>query len=57
MVTSNMNLIYSYLIYPIERTYYRLRGCNLREVVARWFFVCDISERYTGLPKALWRET
>lgn len=32
MVTSNMNLIYSYLIYPIERTYYRLRGCNLREV-------------------------
>lgn len=48
MITSDMNLIYGYLMYLIGRTRYGLQGHDLREVIARWFFMCNISGRYTG---------
>lgn len=48
MITSDMNLIYAYLMYLVGRTRYGLKGHDLREVIARWFFMCNISGRYTG---------
>lgn len=48
MITSDMNLIYGYLMYLVGRTRYGLSGHDLREVIARWFFMCNISGRYTG---------
>ena len=48
MVTSDMNLICGYLISSIEQRPHGFKSCSLREGVARWFFVCNITGRYTG---------
>ena len=48
MVTSDMTLFYCYLMYLIGRRDFGLKGHELRVVIARWFFMCNISRRYTG---------
>jgi hypothetical protein len=48
MVTSEMTLFYCYLMFLIGRRDFGLKGHELRTVIARWFFMCNISRRYTG---------
>jgi hypothetical protein len=56
MVTSEMNLMYGYLMYLIGREEYGLSGHRLREVIARWFFMCNITGRYTGSSESTMEE-
>ena len=48
MITSHMNLFFCYLMFLIGKRDYWLKGYDLRCVIARWFFMCNISRRYTG---------
>lgn len=56
IVTSKMNLMYGYLMYLIGREEYGLKGHRLREVIARWFFMCNITGRYTGSSESTMEE-
>lgn len=56
MVTSEMNLMYSYLMYLVGSEQYGLGGHRLREVIARWFFMCNITGRYTGSSESTMEE-
>jgi hypothetical protein len=56
MVTSDMNLMYGYLMYLVGREEYGLSGHRLREVIARWFFMCNITGRYTGSSESTMEE-
>ncbi len=52
LITSNNNLLYSYALYLIGKTDYGVPGKDLRRVIARWFFMCSITGRYTGSPES-----
>lgn len=52
MITSNNNLLFSYAFYLIGRTEYDVPAKELRRVIARWFFMCSLTGRYTGSPES-----
>ena len=52
MITSNNNLLFSYAFYLIGRTEYAVAAKELRRVIARWFFMCSLTGRYTGSPES-----
>lgn len=47
-VTSNMNVIYSYVIFLLGRTRYSVPLTELRALIARWLFMAQLTARYTG---------
>ncbi|MGD7732933.1 GmrSD restriction endonuclease domain-containing protein [Propionibacteriaceae bacterium G57] len=47
-VTSNMNIIYSYVIFLLGRTRYAVPLAELRTLIARWLFMSQLTARYTG---------
>lgn len=47
-LTSNMNIIYSYVVFVLGRTRYGVELATLRTVVARWLFMAQLTSRYTG---------
>ena len=47
-ITSNMNLVYSYVIFLMGRTHYKVELAALRRVIARWLFTAQLTGRYTG---------
>ena len=52
MITSNNNLLFSYAFYLIGRSEYAVPAKDLRKVIARWFFMCSLTGRYTGSPES-----
>lgn len=52
MITSNNNLLYSYVIYLIGREDYRVDPFVLKSAIARWYFMVNLSGRYTGSPES-----
>lgn len=48
MISSENNLMFSYLMYLIGRRDYALDRKTLREVIAQWFFMTSLTGRYTG---------
>lgn len=48
MITSENTVIYSYALWLIGRSDYKVPLGRLREVVARWFFMAQTTGRYTG---------
>lgn len=52
MVTSKTTLFYCYVMFLIGKRDYGLDHHTLRNVIARWFFMCNISRRYTGSPES-----
>ena len=48
MISSQNNLMFSYLMYLIGRRDYRLDRRTLREAIAQWFFMTSLTGRYTG---------
>ena len=52
MITSNNNLLFSYAFYLIGCTEYAVPPNELRRVIARWFFMCSLTGRYTGSPES-----
>ncbi|MCL0246128.1 DUF262 domain-containing protein [Corynebacterium sp. CCM 8835] len=47
-LTSNMNIIYSYVVFLLGRTQYRVELAVLRNLIARWLFMAQLTGRYTG---------
>lgn len=47
-ITSNMNIVASYVIFLIGRTRYSVELGRLRTLIARWFFMSQLMGRYTG---------
>jgi len=52
MISSNNNLIFSYILYLIGRTEYKVPEPELRMTISRWFFMSSITGRFTGSPES-----
>ncbi|RZS32206.1 putative DNA-binding protein [Herbihabitans rhizosphaerae] len=48
MITSRFNVLYCYVMFLIGWRDYGIERSTLRLVIARWFFMCVITGRYTG---------
>ena len=48
MISSENNLLFSYLIYLIAHRDFGLDRKTLREAIAQWFFMTSLTGRYTG---------
>ncbi len=53
MITSETALLYSYVMFLIGRCVYEVDPYELRDVMARWFFVTALTGRYTGSPETV----
>lgn len=53
MLTSANNFLYCYLIYLIGLTAHQVPRGELREAVAKWFFMSSLTGRYTGSPETI----
>lgn len=51
MISSENNLIFSYVLFLIGRTEMGVENFALRECIARWFFMSSLAGRYTGSPE------
>lgn len=51
-LTSHNNLLFSYILYLIGRTEYNIPEHKLRRPLARYFFMSNLSGRYTGSPES-----
>ncbi len=51
-ITSYNNLVFSYVLYLIGRTEYDIDQHNLRQTLAKWFFMSNITGRYTSSPES-----
>lgn len=47
-ITSNMNVVASYVVFLLGRTRYGVELTQLRTLIARWFFMSQLTSRYTG---------
>lgn len=52
MISSQNNLLFSYVLYLIGRTEYKVSEFELRQVIARWFFMSAVTGRFTGSPES-----
>jgi len=52
MISSNNNLLFSYMLYLIGRTEYGVEEFTLRKVIAQWFFMSAVTGRFTGSPES-----
>lgn len=51
MITSANTVLYSYALWLIGRTRYNLAVDELRDLMARWFFMSQTTGRYTSSPE------
>lgn len=52
MISSQNNLLFSYLLYLMGRTEYKVPEYELRGVIARWFFMSSVTGRFTSSPES-----
>ncbi|MBA2280914.1 MAG: DUF262 domain-containing protein [Acidimicrobiia bacterium] len=53
MLTSKNNFLYCYLFFLMGRHEYGVGKSELREAIARWFFMASLTGRYTGSPETI----
>jgi hypothetical protein len=51
MVTSETTILYTYSLWILGRTRYKVELSTLRDLMARWFFMAQTTGRYTGSPE------
>lgn len=51
MISSNNNLLFSYVLYLIGRTEYGVEEFTLRKTIAQWFFMSAVTGRFTSSPE------
>lgn len=51
MLSSNNSLLFSYIMYLIGRTEYRVKESTLRRTIARWFFMAAVTGRFSSSPE------
>lgn len=47
-ITSTTNLISTYILFLLGRDRFDVKLERLRPLIARWFFMCQLTSRYTG---------
>jgi len=52
MISSQANLLFSYMLYLIGRTEYDVKEFTLRKAIAQWFFMSAVTGRYTKSPES-----
>ena len=52
MISSRNTLLFSYILYLMGRTEYKVEEFRLRRVIARWFFMASLTGRYTSSPES-----
>lgn len=52
MISSQNNLLFSYILYLVGRTEFHVEEFSLRRVIARWFFMSSLTGRFTGSPES-----
>ncbi|MDI6812204.1 MAG: DUF262 domain-containing protein [Deltaproteobacteria bacterium] len=52
MISSQNNLLFSYILYLMGRTEYGIGEFDLRRVIARWFFMSSLTGRFTDSPES-----
>jgi len=52
MISSQNNLLFSYILYLIGRTEYKVPEFDLRRLISRWFFMASVTGRFTGSPES-----
>ncbi len=52
MISSSTNLLYTYVFYLIGRTEYKVDDYTLRRVIAQWYFMVNLTGRYTSSPES-----
>lgn len=52
MISSQNNLLFSYILYLIGKTEYGIDEFRLRQTVSRWFFMSSLTGRFTGSPES-----
>ncbi len=50
MITSDNNLLFAYILFLIGLRDFKIDRYELKEVVSQWFFMSNITGRYTGSP-------
>ena len=57
LISSQINLLYSYALLLIGRKEFGVDLYRLRNVMARWFFMSSLTSRYTGSPESVMKRT
>lgn len=52
MISSQNALIYGYVLYLVGKRDFKVPSEELREVIARWFFMATITARYSSSPES-----
>jgi hypothetical protein len=52
MISSQNNFLFSYILYLIGRTEYKVAEFELRGSISRWFFMSSVTGRFTGSPES-----
>lgn len=52
MISSQNNLLFTYMFYLIGRTEIGVEEFTLRKTIAQWFFMSAVTGRYTGSPES-----
>ncbi|MEX1190318.1 MAG: DUF262 domain-containing protein, partial [Bacteroidia bacterium] len=50
-ISSKNNLLYAYVFFLIGREEYKMDLYDLKQLIAKWFFMSSITGRYTGSPE------
>lgn len=50
-ISSSNNLLYSYVFFLIGRIQFNVNLHDLKNLIAKWFFMCTLTGRYTGSPE------
>lgn len=56
MITSKNTILYSYALWIIGRVHFGVPLDELRELMARWFFMSQVTGRYTNSPETRMQE-
>ncbi len=52
MISSQSNLLFTYMLYLIGRTEIGVEEFTLQKAIAQWFFMAAVTGRYTGSPES-----
>lgn len=52
-ISSSNNLLYSYIFFLIGREDFKMDLYELKNLIAKWFFMSSITQRYTGSPETV----
>lgn len=51
-ISSENVVLFSYILYLLGRTEYRIEETRLRHVISRWFFMSSLTARYSSSPES-----